>query len=113
MSDERATQTIAMTAPRAVNVNEWLFVSSLDRLSCSVAQASLWNWELFLVTLYTGHTCGAIFVAETDGSLTWRAAALINYFFQRDGREARVFEFCKFTHHFFARRAKEIQSRTR
>lgn len=115
MSDERAAGVIAHVAPRKVDVTRWLFVGSIDRRYLIQAKDSArrqFGSEIVFHIDLAPELCGAIFEAENDSAISAYASTLLQYFFKRDGAEARVFEFDKFTHHFFARRLDEVIART-
>lgn len=115
MSDERAAEKITHVAPRAIDVNRWLLVGSIDNRHCIQAKDSArreFGSEIIFYIDLSPELCGAIFVAENDCFISAYSSTLLQYFFRRDGAEARVFEFCKFTHHFFARQLDEVVART-
>lgn len=57
--------------------------------------------------------CGALFLMSPGGFIPNREFGRLQYFFERDGVEAVVFEFNRWSRHFTARRLDEIKQRTR
>lgn len=114
MSDERAAEKITHVAPRAIDVNRWLLVYPSNYPDSQTVRLAVLRQfgDVKFCSDVSPRACGAIFVAEDYNAISAYASTLLQYFFKRDGAEARVFEFCKFTHHFFARRLDEVVART-
>jgi len=117
MSHERAVDAITMIAPRAVGVNEWLFLDSNDAPANLAGREAATNPNIWggihLNSLIREDQAGVIFVANVDHTISPVASEELHYFFQRDGAAATVFEFDKFEGDFKARRWEQIEARTK
>lgn len=60
---------------------------------------------------YSQKCCGALFLPEENGGLLSHHFWRLQYFFERDGAEALVFEYDRWCRRFFARRLEELELR--
>jgi len=92
----------------------WRMVAFWPRDYKALSEAAVsphtFGTEAVLVTSDSASCCGALFVSDGGGIQPlqfWR----LEYFFSRDGKEARVFEYDKWSKHFHARRLEELWQR--
>jgi hypothetical protein len=67
--------------------------------------------DIELVHSNSAQCCGAIFVAELDGGILPLQFWQLEYFFARDGAEALVFEYDRWSKHFRTCRLEELELR--
>lgn len=95
----------------------WMLVSAPNNphrfeASKQAQRSGAFGADIKLVSAFGGACCGAIFVANEDGTINQSSYARLEYFFERDKSEALVFEYDRFCRRFFARRLEELKLRT-
>lgn len=100
---------------RPGKIPRWRVISSDFMPDSEIARVAKSN-HLFGADIEAARTrsvdcCGALFSAELDGGIRARQFWQLEYFFVRDGAEALVFEFDRWTKQFFARRLAELWAR--
>lgn len=102
-------------SPQVVDATHWLFITASDPLVNEWAKKSIAPvfGTVTLSPVMDDNLCGVIFVSEASQKISRADSNLIQYFFSRDGVEARVFEFDRFEGDFKARRWDHIEKRIR